>query len=114
LLQDLPVDASIFPDLISSSETEISMTAAQENDFSAAAQIGRHATVNSPLVSSSMISVEVVGAQGIVLMNGKSDSLAEADFAWTCGGNPAISHVKVIARGNSEVHMVIFTLSMAG
>jgi hypothetical protein len=59
-----------------------------------------------------MISVEAAGARDIDLTSGKSDSFVAKDFAWTCGGNPAISHVKVIASGNSEVHMVIFTLSM--
>lgn len=86
LLQGLPVVASTFPDLISSSEPEISMTATQENDFSAATQIDTHATVNSSLVSTTMISVEVAVAQGIVIINGKSDSFIAEDFCldmWT-------------------------------
>jgi len=112
LPENSPVFASTFPDLISSSEPQNLMTDAQENNFSADAQIDTHTALNPTPGLSTMIAVKVTGAQGIVLPNGKSDSFVAEDFAWTCGSNPAISHVKIIARGNSEVHMVNFTLSM--
>jgi hypothetical protein len=112
LSKSLPVRASKFPDSISFSEPEIALTHIQDNNVSTEGQIGTHATVNSASVSSTIFSVKVAGAQGIVLINWKFDSFVAEDFAWTCGGDLGISHVKVIARGNSEVHMVIFTLSM--
>jgi len=106
-----PVIASTVPDSISSSDPEISLADIQDNNVSTGEQIGKHATVNSTPVSSTIFSVKVDGAQGIVLINWKFDSFIAEDFAWTCGGDLRISHVKLIARGNSEVHMVIFSLS---
>jgi hypothetical protein len=105
--KDLSIIASTFPDPISFSEQANLLTDIRDDNFSAEGQISTHAAVNATFASSPMISVEVAGTQCIVLINGKSDSFIAEDFAWTCGGNPAISHVKVIARGNSEVHMVI-------
>ena len=66
LSSDLPGVALASPDPFSSSDQEKSLTDIQDN---LSAQIGTHPIVNSSPVSSTIFSVRVAGAQGIVLIN---------------------------------------------